>query len=126
EELLAGATGAEEHYRDVGRTDAFDGLGDLHHLRRCRDYRAKYGRRRAGFEAAVFILDLVEMKGAFDDEPELVDVDRLLVEIVSAHRDGFGRALSRAVAGGDDHLGVGLQPQDFGQRRKALFGAVRI
>ena len=36
-------------------------------------------------EPPVLLLDLVEVEGARDDQAELVDVDRLLVEIVGAH-----------------------------------------
>ena len=38
----------------------------------------------------LLLLDLVEVEGAGDDEAELVDVDRLLVEIIGAHRDRLG------------------------------------
>ena len=54
-----------------------------------------------------------------DDQAELVDVDRLLVEIVGAHRDRLQRAFARAVAAGDDHLGVGLEPQDLRRARRS-------
>ena len=72
------------------------------------------------FEAAVLGLDLVEVEGARDDQPELVDVDRLAVEIIGAERDRLQRAFARAVARGDDDLGVGLEREDLGQRGEAL------
>ena len=71
-------------------------------------------------------LDLVDVESPRDDQSKLVDVDRLAVEIIGAHRDRLKRALARAVAGGDDDLGVGLQPPDFGQRGEALVGAVGV
>ena len=78
------------------------------------------------FEAAVLVLDRVEVEGARDDQPELVDVDRLAVEIIGAERDRLERAFARAVARGDDDLGVGLDGEDFGQRGEAFAGAVGI
>ena len=41
-------------------------------------------------------------------------------------RDRLERAFARAVAGGDDHLGVGLQLQDLLERGEAFVGAVGI
>ena len=78
------------------------------------------------FEAPVLRLDAVQLEGAADDQAELVDVDRLLVEIVGARRDRPERAFARAVAGGDDHLGLGLQRQDRLQRGEAFGDAVGI
>ena len=69
---------------------------------------------------------LVQVEGAGDDQAELVDVDRLAVEIIGAERDRLERAFAGAMAGGDDDLGVGLEREDFGQRREALVGAVGI
>ena len=68
----------------------------------------------------------VELEGAADDQAELVDVDRLLVEIIGARRDRPERAFAGAVAGGDDHLGLGLQRQDRLERGEALGDAVGI
>ena len=69
---------------------------------------------------------LVQLEGAADDQAELIDVDRLLVEIIGARRDRPQRAFARAVARGDDHLGVGLQRQDRLERGEALADAVGI
>ena len=65
-------------------------------------------------------------KARRDDQAELVDVDRLAVEIIGAERDRLERAFARAVARGDDDLGVGLEREDLGQRGEALGGAVGI
>ena len=121
EQFLAGAAGAEQHDRHVGDGDALDGPGDLEHFGRGGDDRAEHGRRRRlRFEAPVLVLDRVEVEGARDDQAELVDVDRLAVEIVGAERDRLERAFAGAVAGGDDDLGVGLEAEDFGQRGEAF------
>ena len=80
----------------------------------------------AGLEPAVVGFELVKLEGAGDDQAELVDVDRLLVEIIGAEADRPQRAFVRAVAGGDDDLGVGLEAQDFLERGEPLGGAVGI
>ena len=70
-------------------------------------------------EPAVLGLDLVQLEGAADDQAELVDIDRLLVEIIGARRDRAQRAFARAMARGDDDLGVGLQREDRLERRRS-------
>ena len=47
EQFLAGAACTEQHYRDVGAGDAFDGSGDLEHFGGAGDDRAEQGRSRA-------------------------------------------------------------------------------
>ena len=126
EQFLAGAAGAQQHDRDIGGGDALDGLGDLEHFGRAADHRAEHRRVAAGLEPAVFGLDVVEVEGARDDQAEFVDVDRLAVEIIGAAGDCLQRAFARAVARGDDDLGVGLEAQHFGQRGEAFLGAVGV
>ena len=53
----------------------------------------------ACFEPAVLGLDLVQGGRRGDDQAELVDVDRLAVEIIGAERDRLERAFAGAVAG---------------------------
>jgi hypothetical protein len=128
EQLLAGTAGAEQHHRHAGIGDPFDRPRDLEHLRRGGDHGAEDGAVVPGFllEPAVLVLDPVELEGAPNDEAELIDVDRLLVEIVGARRDRPQRAFARAVAGRDDDLRVRLERQDRLQRREALAHPVRI
>ena len=66
------------------------------------------------------------MKGPRDDQPEIVDIDRLLVKIVRTHRDGPRCAFAGAVAGGDDHFRVGFEAKDLGEGGEALVGAVGV
>jgi hypothetical protein len=68
----------------------------------------------------------MQVEGARDDQPKLVDVDRFLVEVISAHRDCAGGAFARAVAGRHDDFRVGLEPQDFRERREAFLRPVRV
>ena len=55
-------------------------------------------RRRPAPEPAVLGLDFVDVEGAGDDQAELVDVDRLAVEIVGAECDRLQRAFAGAMA----------------------------
>src|SRR5512146_3497733 len=68
----------------------------------------------------------MQVERAGDDQAEVIDVDRLFVEIISAHSDGLERTLPRTMAAGDDDLGIGLQTQDLLQDREAFVGAVGI
>ncbi len=125
EQFLAGAGRAEQHDRYVGGGDALDGLADLQHLRSGADDRAEHLAAAGLLEPAVLRLDVGDVEGAGDDQAELVDVDRLAVEIVGAKADRLQHAFASAVAGRDDDLRVGLQPQDVGQRGEAFGRAVR-
>ena len=61
-----------------------------------------------------------------NDQPELLDIDRLPIEVVSAAVDGGQRAFARAVAARHDDLGVGFQAHDLVEHGETLAGAVRI
>ncbi len=108
EKLLAGAAGAEQHHRHVGRGHALDGSADLEHFGRGGDDRSEHRRPARLLQPPVLRLDPVKMKGPRDDQPELVDIDRLPVEVIGSERDGLHRAFAGAVAGCDDDLGVGF------------------
>src|SRR5689334_12025726 len=125
-QLLTGSARTEQHHRHVGAGDALDGLGDLQHLRRGGNDRAEHRRRAPALEAAVLLLDLIEMERPRDDQAEVVDVDRLLVEVIGTHSDRLERAFAGAMAAGDDDLRVGFQPQDFLKHRETFVGAVGI
>src|SRR3546814_13895393 len=96
------------------------------HFGRGGDQRAGH---RAGvtdlaLKASVLALDAVELEGAAYDEAELIDVDRLLVEVIGTGRDGPERALAGAVTRGADHLGIGLQRENGLGRCEPLARAV--
>ncbi len=128
EQFLAGARSAQEHHRNVGVGDSLDGARDLRHLGRGGDHRAEDGAVVADLllEPAILAFDLVELEGAPDDQAELIDVDRLLVEIIGARRDRAQRTFARAMARGDDHLGAGLEREDIVERGEAFGDAVGI
>ena len=119
QQFLAGTACAEQHHRNVGVGDAIDRADHLDHFRACGEHRSHCGRASASrLQPPVLGLDLLQVEGAADDQAQFVDVDRLAVEIIGAERDGLERAFARAVAGCDDDLGIGLQREDFGERRK--------
>src|SRR6478735_1531559 len=126
EQLLAGAACAEQHGRHIRIGDPLDRLSDLEHFRRGGDNRAKDGARDTRFQTPVLGFDFVQVERPRDDQPKLIDVDRLFVEVVSAHPDRLQRAVARPVPGRDDNLRVGLQPEDFLERCEALLRSVRI
>src|SRR3546814_2299008 len=69
---------------------------------------------RRGFgEAGIFPLQRMDMEGAADDQPQFVDVDRLLIEIIGAAGNGVERAFPGPMAGCDDDLRIRLDAQDF-------------
>ncbi len=43
----------------------------------------------------VFRLDVVEVEGAGDDQAEIVDIDRLAIEVIGSERDRLERAFAR-------------------------------
>ncbi len=113
--------------RDVGGGDALDHPRDLEHLGRAGDDAAEdVGARVRGAQAAVFRLEVVDVVGAADDHAELVDVDRLGVEIERAAGDRAQPAVARAVARGDDDLGPRLGGEDRLERREPLARPVGI
>ena len=128
EQLLAGAAGAKEHHRDIGIGHALDRARHPHHLRRGGHHVAKDGAGLAdlAFQAAILGFDVVKLKGPADDQAELINVDRLLIEIVGTGSDRPQGAFARAMSGGDDHLCLGLQRQDVLERGKAFAHAVRV
>src|SRR3546814_7716221 len=75
----------EQHDRHVEVRDALDRARDLQHLGRAGDHpaelaivaRAPFGKPR------ILDFELAAVKGAGDDQPQLADVDRLLIEIPS-------------------------------------------
>ena len=128
EQFLARPARAEQHHRDRGARHPLDGARHLHHLGRAGDQAAEHGLLGTGRgdEPAVLLLDLVQRESAPHDQPERVDIERLLVEVVGAALDRLQRALACAVAAGDDHLGVGLQFHDRVEDGEAFGGAVGV
>ena len=71
-------------------------------------------------------LERVQIGGARDHQPENVEIDRLLMEIVGAELDGAQRHFAALIAGGDDDLGFGRHAQNGFERGYAITGAVGI
>ncbi len=68
----------------------------------------------------------MEVERPRDDQPKVVDIDRLAIEIISAKRDRPKRAFACAMARCDDHFGVGLQRENLGECGEAFAGAVGV
>ena len=128
QQFLAGAGSPEQHHRDVGIGDPLDRARDPGHFGRGSNHGAEHPALVADLllQTLVLVLEPVQLEGAADDQPQLIDVHRLLVEIIGAGCDCPERAFPGAMARGDDHLGLRLQREDRLQRRKALGDAIRI
>ena len=68
----------------------------------------------------------MDVKGAAQDDVELVNLDRLVEVVVGAEADRAERVLSLTLARDDDHLRATLLLQDLVQNEKAFFDTVRI
>ena len=75
---------------------------------------------------AVLALELMDVKGAAQNDVELVNLDRLVEVVVGAEADRAQRVLSLTLARNDDHLRAALLLQDLVQNEKAFFDTVRI
>ncbi len=98
--------------------DPLDRASDPRHFRRTRDQPAQnlsIGGRAVG-QSRIFLLQRMDVEGAAHDQPQLVDVDGLLVKVISPAGDRLQRAVARAMARSDDDLGIRLDPQHVGQR----------
>ena len=68
----------------------------------------------------------MDVERACDDQAERIDIDRFGVKVPCAIGNRLQRAFACAVAGGDDYLGIGLQPQDFSERGEPFARAVGV
>jgi len=78
---------------------------------------------------ALQLRDLVlqgrEVYRPLEDDPELLEVDRLLVVIICAQRDGLDGSGFFRVAGDHDDLGADLPGHDLVEEPEPLLGSVR-
>ena len=128
QQFLAGAARSQQHDRSIGVGDAFNHLRDLQHFRRAGDDLAQYALVAVALrgETGIFLFQPVDMKGAADDQAELVDIQGLLVKIPGTAGNCPQGADLLAMAGSHDHLGVRLQAQDRIHGGKAFGGAIGI
>ena len=98
EQFLAGPARAQQHDRNVGVRDPLDRAGDTDHLGRRGDQPAEHAIALARLvrKRPVLRLDPVQVERAPHDQAELLDIDRLLVEVVGARAAIAWSALSRA------------------------------
>jgi len=126
QQLFPRSARAEQHDGDIGARDALDRPCDLEHFRRRGHDPAEHPAARHRVEPRVLGFEFVDVECARDDQPQLVDVERLLIEIIGPARDRAHGGLARTVPRCDDDLGAGLQTQNLFERRKALARAVGI
>ena len=124
--FLAGAAFAQQQDRNVGGGDLFDVAADLQHAGVAGDDPLDRGLDRRGDEAAVFLLQPVQVQAAFDDGAQHLDLDRFFAEIIGAGGDGAQRVLALAVAGDDDDFRLWGDPQHVGQGGEAFADAVGV
>ena len=118
--LLAGAAFAKQQHGDIGRRDLLDGAQRPRHLRARRDDAVDRRARRQLDQPAILALELGELRGALEHVAQQIDIDRLLVEIIGAERDGAQRGLVILLACRDDDLGLGRGRKDRLERDHAF------
>ena len=128
QQLLAGAARAEQHHRYAQIGDALDRPRDLQHLGRPGDHPAEHAvvARPLLRQPRIFDLEFADMERPPHDQPQFLDIDRLLVEIPGALRDRVQRAGAFAMPRHDDDLGIGLDLQDRLQSPESLARPVGI
>ena len=128
EQLFAGPACAEQHHRHIGVRDPLDRPGDLDHFGRSGDHPPEHAvvLAAARRKLAVFALDLVQLQSAPHDQPQGLDIERFLVEVVSALGDRLQCRAPRTVTRCDDDLGIGLERHDRIEHGKAFARAVGI
>jgi hypothetical protein len=128
EQFLAGSAGAQQHDRDIGARHALDRARHPHHFGCRSDHPAEHAvvlARLVG-KPAVFRFDPLDVERAAHDQPQFVDLHRLLVKIISPARNRRTGAFACAMPRSDDHLGVGLHRHDRIEQRQAFGHAVGI
>ena len=126
EQLFASAALAAQQYRDVSGRHFFDVAQHPRHFRAARDDPIDRRCRVGLLELAVLGLQVEYALGTCDDQLQHVDIDGLLVEVVSAQRDRSQGVLAGFVASGNDDFRCRCDRQDVGQNCQPLRGAVGI
>jgi hypothetical protein len=77
-------------------------------------------------QATILTFKFGDIERAINEQLERVGIDRLLVKIVGALGDRRQCIFLVAVAGNDNDFRVRRKLERFGQRREALFDALRL
>ena len=125
EELLAGAALALDEHRHIGPRDPGHHPEDLPHGGRIAQDVLEAGGGLGGTLLLLGIgLERLEIRRPLEDDLQIRQLDGLLVVVERAEPDRAERVVAVAVAGEDDHLGVGRQLHDLVQRVEPLLGAL--
>ena len=103
-----------------GRRELLDVAADLQHRLVGGDDPLDRRACRHRGKPAVLVLQPMQVETALDDRAQHLELDRLLAEIVGAEADRLQRGPALAVAGDDDHLGLGRDAQYLIQRGHAF------
>ena len=125
-QFLARATLAEDQHRGVRWRDLLHHPAQPEHARVGGDHALK---GRAGLALAqdpVLLLQRADLERPVDDQPQYVDVERLLVEVVGAQAYRLHGVVAVGITGDHDDLGARRQAQDLAERRHALADALGI
>ena len=128
QQFLARPAGAKQHDRSIGIGHPLDHSGDFQHFRCPGDDLAQNisiaiaSRSKRG----VFLFEPVDVKGAPDDQPQFVDIHRLVVKVPCATRNGTQGTGFFTMARGNNNLGIRFQAQYLVHCRKPFGGTVGI
>ena len=128
QQFLAGSARAEQHHRRIGIGHALHHLCNLQHFRRSGDDLAQYMFLTIilGGKSGIFLFQPVNMKGPADDQPQFVNIHRLLIKVPGTTGNGPQGTGFFAMTGSDDDLGVRLQTQDRVHGGETFGGAIRV
>jgi len=128
QQFLAGSARTQQHHRSAGIGHALDHLRHLQHLRRPGDDLPQYmvfAIVPCG-QTGIFLFQLAYMKGPADNQPQLVDIHRLLVEVPGTTGNGAQGAGFLAMTGRDYDFGIRFQSQYRRHGRKAFGCSIGI
>jgi hypothetical protein len=117
---------AQKHHRHVGRRQFLDVAADFQHGHAGGHDPLDRRTGRRGGQTAVLLLQPEEVQGTLHDRAKDFDINRLLAKIIGTEADGLQRVFAGPVAGGDDDLGLGREPQGFFQRRESLAHTIGV
>ena len=126
DQFLAGPALAQDQHADAGRRHLLHHATNPLHGGIGRDDALKWRGALRVAQPFVLSLQLREVEGARDDQPQHVRVDGLGIEVAGAQAHGADRIVAVRIAGHHDDLGARGDTQHLLQRRQPFGHAVRI